>query len=102
VIPAAVVGGEETYPLLGQTSLFAAALGVPFLPVTPTFPLLGILGLLPLPVRWHMAFGEPLRFDQPASAADDPVVVSRLNERIRGEVQALLSDLLSRRRALFW
>ncbi len=102
IVPVAVVGGEETYPVLWRTSLFAEALGVPFLPVTPLFPLLGFLGLLPLPTRWRVAFGTPLRLELPPSAADDPATVSRTNERVRGEVQALLGELLGRRRSVFW
>jgi len=102
IVPVAVVGGEETYPVLWRTSLFAEALGVPFLPVTPLFPLLGLLGLVPLPSRWRVAFGAPLRLELPPSAADDPATVSRTNERVRGEVQALLGELLGRRRRVFW
>lgn len=102
IVPAAIVGGEETYPLLWRTQLFAEWLGVPFLPVTPIFPLLGPLGLLPLPVRWRLAFGAPIRLELPASAADDTAVVSRINEQVRGEVQALLGELLGRRRGVFW
>lgn len=102
IVPAAIVGGEETYPLLWRTRWFADWLGVPFLPVTPLFPLLGPLGLVPLPVRWRLAFGAPIRLDLPPAAADDTAVVSRINEQVRGAVQALLAELLGRRRGVFW
>ncbi|MBI5499350.1 MAG: acyltransferase family protein [Deltaproteobacteria bacterium] len=102
IVPVAIVGGEETYPLLWRTELFADLLGLPFLPVTPTFPWLGPFGLLPLPARWRVAFGPPVRLDLPPSAVDDPSAVSRINERVRGEVQALLGELLGRRRGGFW
>jgi len=102
IVPVGIVGGEETYPVLWRTELFAAALGVPFLPVTPTFPLLGPVGLLPLPARWRVAFGSPIRLAQSVESGDDPALVSRINERVRGEVQALLGELLGRRRNVFW
>jgi len=101
IVPAAIVGGEETYPLLWRTGWFADWLGVPFLPVTPFFPLLGPIGLVPLPVRWRIAFGAPMRLDLPPAAADDTAVVSRINEQVRSAVQALLAELLGRRRGVF-
>ena len=101
VIPVAVVGGEETYPVLARMEMFAEAIGVPFIPITPTFPVLGPLGLLPLPTRWRIQFGPPVPLGASASAADDAATVSRLNERVRGQVQGMLSDLLGRRRGIF-
>lgn len=102
VIPVAAVGGEETYPVLARTRWFTEALGVSFLPITPLFPWLGPLGLLPLPSRWCVRFGAPLDLGLPAAAADDPAAVSRVNERIRGVVQGMVGELLARRGAVFW
>jgi 1-acyl-sn-glycerol-3-phosphate acyltransferase len=102
IVPVAIVGGEETYPVLWRTGVLAELFGVPFLPITPLFPLLGPLGLLPLPARWSVAFGPALRLELPPEAADDPGAVSRANERVRGEVQGLLGELLGRRRNVFW
>ena len=102
IVPVAIVGGEETYPLLWRTEVFADLLGLPFLPITPTFPWLGPLGLVPLPAQWRVAFGAPLRLELPPETVDDPSAVSRINERVRGEVQGLLGELLGRRRGVFW
>jgi 1-acyl-sn-glycerol-3-phosphate acyltransferase len=60
IVPAAVVGSEEIYPKLAENRSLARLLGLPFLPVTPTFPLLGPLGLVPLPSRWRIEFCEPI------------------------------------------
>ena len=60
IIPVAVVGAEEAAPMLGKVTWFAKNIGIPWIPVTPTFPWLGPAGLLPLPSKWFVAFGEPI------------------------------------------
>lgn len=90
VIPVAVVGAEEAHPILLRPDLATRLLGIPF-PVTPTFPHLGPLGLVPLPARWRIRFGEPVRFDRVEShRAEDPLYVSRAREQIRAKIQSLL------------
>ena len=98
----AVVGAEETHPILVKLEAPARALGLPFLPVTPTFPWLGPLGVLPLPSKWVIAFGEPLGVDAggAASAADD-LLVARLTEELRAEVQRLVKLSLGVRQSVF-
>ena len=75
--------------------------GLPFLPVTPTFPLLGPLGALPLPAKWVISFGEPLATPPhtPELASDD-LLVARLTEELRAEVQRLVKEALAIRREL--
>ncbi|HEY2794132.1 MAG TPA: lysophospholipid acyltransferase family protein, partial [Micromonosporaceae bacterium] len=60
IVPVAIVGAEETYPLLGNIKPLARLLGIPYFPVTPTFPWLGPLGLVPLPSKWLIEFCEPI------------------------------------------
>jgi hypothetical protein len=77
-------------------------LGLPFLPVTPTFPWLGPFGALPLPSKWVVSFGEPLASASPAAAqADDDLLVARLTEELRAEVQRLVKEALSIRQGVF-
>ncbi|MCG8557299.1 MAG: acyltransferase family protein [Proteobacteria bacterium] len=99
LIPVAIVGGEETYPVLSRLERVSRLLGMPFFPVTPLFPFLGPLGLLPLPARWQIVFGEPMADLQShdAAAADDAVLVSRLNDKVRTHVQSLVNEAVSRR-----
>ena len=59
-----MVGAEEIYPLVGNVPSLARLLGVPYIPITPFFPLLGPLGLVPLPSKWLIEFGEPIRTDE--------------------------------------
>ena len=103
IIPCAIVGAEETYPLIGNLGTLARLLGVPYVPVTPTFPWLGPLGLVPLPSKWIIEFGEPIHNDgHPAGAADDPMLVFDLTDRIRETIQQTLYSLLVRRRSTFF
>lgn len=98
IVPVAVVGSEEIYPKLGEGGLLAKLTGAPFVPLTPTFPWLGPLGLIPLPARWRIEFCEPIDISgYPAEAADDPRVVFELTEMVRrGIERALRENLLER------
>jgi 1-acyl-sn-glycerol-3-phosphate acyltransferase len=98
IIPCAIVGAEETYPMIGDMTLLARLFRIPYFPVTPFFPLLGPLGLIPLPSKWYIEFGEPVRTDgyEPGSA-EDPMLVITLTEQIRETIQQTLDRLLSQR-----
>ena len=103
IIPCATVGAEETYPMLGNLAPAARLLGLPYLPITPTFPWLGPLGMVPLPSKWLIEFGTPI--DTSAlgpAAADDPAVVFDLTDRVRETIQQTLYSLLMQRRSVFW
>ena len=95
IIPVAVIGAEEALPLLGRVTWFAKSVGLPYVPVTPTFPWLGPAGLLPLPSKWKIAFGPPIDLagEYGAAAAEDRLLGGRLAEQIRGQVQAMVDDL---------
>ncbi len=102
LVPVGIVGAEETNPILYKATTPARALGLPFLPVTPTFPWLGPAGALPLPTQWVIRFGEPLALEAlPPEAADDELLVARLTEELRGRVQALVDDARAAR-ATVW
>lgn len=103
IIPCAVIGGEESNPILHRFDNLSKLVGVDYLPVTPTFPWLGPLGLLPLPTRWHIVFGEPISVaDYGPGAASDHVLVGRISERVRTSIAALLDTGLSRRKSVFF
>jgi 1-acyl-sn-glycerol-3-phosphate acyltransferase len=103
VVPVAVVGAEEATPMLAKVTSFASALGLPYIPVTPTFPLLGPLGLVPAPTKWRILFGDPISFDEyGVESADDEILVGRLAERVRGEIQGMLDRAVSDRRSVWF
>ncbi|GAB3789978.1 lysophospholipid acyltransferase family protein [Nocardioides ungokensis] len=102
IVPLAVVGAEEIYPLVGNIPSLARLLGVPYIPITPLFPLLGPLGLVPLPSKWLLEFGEPIRTDDfDAGAADDPMLVFNVTDQVRETIQQTLYSLLMKRQSVF-
>ncbi|MFC0115214.1 lysophospholipid acyltransferase family protein [Kibdelosporangium aridum] len=102
IIPVSVVGAEEIYPKIGDLKPLARLLGFPYFPVTPTFPLLGPLGAVPLPSKWYIEFGEPIRTDQHDPAdADDPMIVFNLSDQVRETIQQTLYRLLAQRPGIF-
>ncbi|MFB9382837.1 lysophospholipid acyltransferase family protein [Pseudonocardia petroleophila] len=102
IIPCSIVGAEETYPKLGDIKALARLFGAPYFPVTPMFPHLGPLGLIPLPSKWYIEFGEPICTEGlGASEADDPMLVFNLTDQVRETIQHTLYRLLSQRRNAF-
>jgi 1-acyl-sn-glycerol-3-phosphate acyltransferase len=98
IVPCSIVGAEETYPMIGDVKPLARLLGFPYLPITPTFPWLGPLGLVPLPSRWIIQFDTPIPTDEYAtSAADDPMLVFDLTDRVRETIQQRLTGLVAER-----
>jgi len=104
IIPCSIVGAEETYPMIGNAKTLARLLGLPYLPITPTFPLLGPLGAVPLPSKWIIEFGEPIETKDlgGAAAADDPMLVFNVTDQVRETIQSTLYTLLMQRRSVFF
>jgi 1-acyl-sn-glycerol-3-phosphate acyltransferase len=103
IIPVAIIGAEEIYPMLANVQFLARLFGFPYFPITAQFPLLGPLGLLPLPSKWVIDFGEPI--DTTAygpEAADDPMLVFELTDRVRDTIQQMLYRNLMGRRSVFF
>ena len=102
IIPVSIVGAEEAYPMIGDARLLAKAFGLPYFPITPTFPLFGPLGLVPLPSRWVIEFGDPIPMDDyPGDAADDKMLVFDLADSIRDTIQQMLYKNLKFRGGTF-
>ena len=102
LIPVGVVGAEEAHPILFKWRSPLRILDLPFLPVTPTFPLMGPLGALPLPSKWIIRFGEPLSIEQfEDDAAEDELLVMRLTEDLRANIQVLIDRGLRDRESVW-
>ena len=103
IVPCSIVGSEEIYPMIADIKLLARLMGLPYFPVTPLFPLAGPIGLVPLPSKWHIQFGEPIETaDYDESAADDPMVTFELTDHVRETIQQTLYQLLANRRNTFF
>ncbi len=102
LVPVGIVGAEEAHPILFKADLPARSLGLPFVPVTPTFPWLGPVGLLPLPTKWIIQVGAPIPLDDlDPSALEDELLLSRLTEELRGRIQDLVGAALDRRASVW-
>lgn len=103
IIPTAVIGAEEQAPMLMNVTPLARLLRVPYFPVTPTFPLLGVGGMVPLPVKYRITYGEPLRLWEGLSEEErkDPDVVQELAEQVQSRVAELVREGLMRRQGVF-
>ncbi len=92
IVPTAIIGSDDQTPILFDLGFLAKRLGLPTLPITPTFPWLGPLGLLPYPVRYRIVYGEPLAFHERfgPEAVDDARLVHHLTQQVRRTVQQLM------------
>jgi 1-acyl-sn-glycerol-3-phosphate acyltransferase len=97
IVPAAIVGAEESYPMLADVKPLARLFGLPYFPVTPTFPWLGPLGMIPLPSKWLIEFGKPIETSHLSDDVDDPLVTFNLADQVRETIQQSLYELLERR-----
>lgn len=102
IVPVAVVGAEETYISLAKSPTLAKLTGVPYFPISPTFPWLGPLGLVPLPTKWYIDLGAPIPMDEYGpQAANSPVLISQLSNQVRDVVQEMIRARLAQRRSVF-
>ena len=99
IVPVAIVGAEEIHPVLGKITRLAQPLGLPYIPITPTFPLLGPLGLLPVPSKWSIQVGTPIDVPPVANGHEDTVEIA---EAVRQRIDQMIADLLVRRRSILF
>ena len=90
--------------MVSKVTWLAKSFGIPYVPVTPTFPFLGPVGLVPLPTKWFIAFGEPLYFNAEygADGANDRILVNKLAEQVRARIQEMLDGLLKQRKSILF
>ncbi len=100
IIPCAIVGAEEIYPMIGNSEPLARALGLPYFPLTPLFPWLGLVGAVPLPSRWIIEFSEPVMAGPPEAESDE-IAVAKLADQVRDTIQDRLEALVAERGPAF-
>src|SRR6266542_2310422 len=102
IIPCAIVGAEEIFPMIADARPLARLFGFPYFPITPLFPWFGPLGMIPLPSKWLIGFAEPVATDglEPGSA-DDPATVFEVSDQVRETIQQTLYRLLLERGEAF-
>jgi 1-acyl-sn-glycerol-3-phosphate acyltransferase len=103
IIPVAVVGSEEVHPVVADLQPLARLFGLPTMPITPTFPWLGLAGVIPLPSKWFIAFGQPIELAHHGpEAARDARLVLELSEQVREWIQSTVNTLRPQRKTIFF
>jgi 1-acyl-sn-glycerol-3-phosphate acyltransferase len=103
IIPCSIVGAEESMPLMSKLSWLARPLGLPYMPITPTLPALGPLGLIPYPTKWFIDFGEPIDVSaETQGGGADRLAVNRLNVQVRQRIQDMIDARLEHRQSVFF
>jgi 1-acyl-sn-glycerol-3-phosphate acyltransferase len=100
IVPVGVVGGEESIISVYDVRPLAKLLGLPYVPVSPLLPVLGPLAYVPMPVKFHIRFGEPLRFDGPSDDED-----ARIDEKVdvvKAAIARLIAAERANRKGIFW
>lgn len=98
IVPVAVVGAEEQYVSLGNLEWAARALKMPSFPIVPQLLVPG--GQLPLPMKYRLYFGEPMRFG--GDPQDDDVIIRDKVWLVKQTIQDMLNRALAQRKHLFY
>ena len=99
ILPVGVVGSEEQSPGLADVKWLGRLIGSPAFPITLTMPWLGLLGFVPLPVKFQLTFGPPMRFSGDFDA-EDAELQPKVDE-VKNEISRLIQRGLARRRTWF-
>ena len=99
IVPFAVVGSEEQAPAIANLRSLGRLLGMPAFPITLTWPWLGPLGMIPLPVRYWIEFGDPMHFEGDPNDEDEEIAKNVLV--VKGTIQDMIRRGLARRRSVF-
>jgi 1-acyl-sn-glycerol-3-phosphate acyltransferase len=100
IVPVAVIGGEEAIVSVHDWRGAAKLLRMPYVPVSPWLPFLGLFAYLPAPIKFHVYFGEPLTFEGPFD--DEDAVIDQKVEVVQDKVQQMIDDGLAARKSLFF
>jgi 1-acyl-sn-glycerol-3-phosphate acyltransferase len=99
IVPVGIVGSEEQSPGIANLRSVGRLIGSPAFPVTATFPFLGLAGFLPLPVKFHIHFGQPLRFE--GDPGEDDAHIEQKVEVVKNDIEKLIEAGLTTRKSWF-
>ena len=99
IVPVGIVGSEEQSPAIADVKWLGRLFGSPAFPITPTFPWLGLAGFLPLPVKFRIHFGEPMRFE--GDPSEDDAAVEKRVAKVKAAIAALVEEGLEEREGWF-
>ena len=99
ILPVGIVGAEEQSPGLANVKSLGRLVGSPAFPITPLFPWLGLAGFLPLPVKFRIHFGEPIRFE--GDPTEDDTSIEKKVEVVKSDIRGLIAEGLAARKSWF-
>jgi len=99
IVPVGIVGSEEQSPAIADVKWLGRLVGSPAFPITPLFPWLGLAGFLPLPVKFRIRFGAPLRFE--GDPNDDDAHIEKHVEVVKDRIRELVAEGLEERQSWF-
>jgi 1-acyl-sn-glycerol-3-phosphate acyltransferase len=99
IVPVAVIGGEESIISVHNFRSLARLLGMPYFPIPPHLPIAGLLSYLPLPVKFHVYFGEPMRFE--GRFDDEDAAIDQKVAEVEGRVARMIEEGLRARTSIF-
>ncbi len=103
LVPVAFIGPEEIHPMLARETVFSRMIGVPYTPITWTFPWLGPLGLVPLPSKWNIHILPPIDFSNFGPGSEkDRVLVYKMSKMVKEQIQDTIVDKLKNRRSIWF
>jgi 1-acyl-sn-glycerol-3-phosphate acyltransferase len=104
IVPVAVVGAEEAMPAFAQIKPLQRLTGLIYFPITPTWPHLGLLGMVGyLPAKFKIRFLPPVRTDDMGDEPwEDKALVQTVAQDIRGTIQEELLDMVGKRRSVWF
>ncbi len=103
IVPTAVIGAEEQYPFMTNVEPLARMLKLPYFPLSPFFPLLGPIGMLPLPTKYGIRYGEPFHFyrEYGPDTVQRPDVIRMLVAKVRTRIEQMIAEGLRDRKGVF-
>jgi 1-acyl-sn-glycerol-3-phosphate acyltransferase len=102
IVPVCVVGAEEAAPIFAQVGLMQRLTGLLYFPITPTFPHLGLLGMLGyLPAKFKIRFLEPIEFNTEGMQTDKALVQTVAHD-VRARIQENLFDMVQKRGSVWF
>lgn len=103
MVPVAVVGAEEVYPIIYKIDFLGKIFNIPTFPITLNMLLLGPLGWIPFPSKWYIKFGKPMDFSEfPPDAYNDDIIVNQISQMVRSTIQDMLIEMLRKRRSIWF
>lgn len=103
VVPVSVIGAEEIHPIIWKSRQIAKPFGIPYVPLTTTFPWLGPLGLIPLPSKVRIIFGRPLSFKKfKRSDINNDKIINAETKKIRRQIQTTINTELKKRTSIWY